>query len=177
MRRRDLCLSMAAAGLLGPAPSTRAADASHGFFMPSFGDFKAELDAARRDKRRGVVLIYEMDGCPFCERLKRVALRSPDVRQYYHQHFLVYRVDIKGATAVTGFDGTEGTEAAFAARQGVRATPTIVFYDINGAETTRLVGPPTDAPEFLLLGRYVVDGHYKAGPFAAFRQAQRGAAK
>lgn len=153
------------------------ADASHGFFMPMFGDLKAELETARKDKRKGVVLIYELDGCPFCERLKRVALRAPEVRQYYHAHFLVYRIDIKGATAVTGFDGSEATESVFAARQAVRATPTIVFYDLDGAETARLVGPPTDAVDFLLLGRFVAEGHYRSLSFTDFRQGQRKGAK
>lgn len=172
--RRALVLGAALAGLHG---SGAAADASNGFFMPLFGDLKAELDTARKDRKKAVVLIYEMDGCPFCERLKRVALRDAQVRQYYHANFMPFRIDIKGATALTDFAGTDGTESAFAARQSVRATPTIVFYDLQGKELTRLVGPPSDAAEFLLLGRYVADGHFRNGSFAAYRQAQRQGAK
>jgi thioredoxin-related protein len=159
--------------LLAPAPAS-AADAHAEFFMPLFGDLKAELATARTEKKKGVVLIYEMDGCPFCERLKRVALRSRDVKQYYHSNFMAYRIDIKGATSITAFDGGVSTESAFAAKQGVRATPTIVFYDLQGTEMTRLVGPPTDASEFLLLGRYVAEGQYKSAPFAAYKLANRG---
>jgi thioredoxin-related protein len=163
-----------AGAVAGRVAGDAAADKAAGeFFMQSFGDLKGELAVARKANLKGVVLIFEMDGCPFCERLKRVALQSSAVRQYYHANFLVYRIDIKGASALTGFDGVESTESAFAARQGVKGTPTIVFYGLNGSEMTRLVGPPTDAPEFLLLGRYAADGHYKSGPFAAFRQAQR----
>jgi len=154
-----------------------AADARSEFFMPLFGDLKAELETAKRESKKGVVLIYEMDGCPFCERLKRVALRSPAVVQFYHSNFMVFRIDIKGATSITGFDGKEASESAFAANQGVRATPTIVFYDLQGNELTRLVGPPSDAAEFLLLGRFVTDGSYKSSTFSAFKQAQRGEAK
>lgn len=143
------------------------------FFMPLFGDLRVDLDDARKDQRKGVVLIYEMEGCPFCERLKRTALRNDEVRRYYHSKFLVYRIDVKGALALTGWDGHERTESEFAAQQRVRATPTIVFYDLNGRELTRLVGPPLDATEFLLLGRYVADGRYASDSFDAYRSAQR----
>lgn len=172
MARLALLISLLVAGAVVPVAQ---AAGPHGteFFMQSFGDLKAELAAARKAQLKGVVLIYEMDGCPFCERLKRVALQSAKVRDYYHANFLVYRIDIKGATSLTGFDGVELTESAFASKQGVRGTPTIVFYGLNGAETTRLVGPPSDAAEFLLLGRYAADGHYKSGSFASYRQAQR----
>lgn len=153
------------------------ADSSQGFFLPLFGDLKAELQTASTEKKKAIVLVYEMDGCPFCERLKRVALRDPIVRQYFHANFLPYRIDIKGATQLTDFAGIEGTESSFAAKQSVRATPTIVFYDLSGKEMTRLVGPPTDAQEFLALGRFVADGHYRQRDFATYRQAQRQGAR
>lgn len=172
MARIATLISLLLAGLAA-TPLWAAGTTGAEFFMQTFGDLKGELAAARKSQLKGVVLIYEMDGCPFCERLKRVALQSVKVREYYHANFLVYRVDIKGSTPLTGFDGVELTESAFASRQGVRGTPTIVFYGLNGAETTRLVGPPSDAAEFLLLGRYAADGHYKSGSFASFRQGQR----
>lgn len=171
LSRRTLIAALA----LGPVAHQPvwSADSSQGFFHPLFGDLKAELETARKEKKKAVALIYELDGCPFCERLKRVALRDPQVRQYFHANFLPYRIDIKGATQLTDFAGTDGTESSFAAKQAVRATPTIVFYDLSGKEMTRLVGPPTDAQEFLALGRFVADGHYLRGDFAAYRQAQR----
>lgn len=174
--RRSSLAAAAAICLLLQRPAV-ASDSSLGFFSPLLGDLKSELDTARKEKKKGIVLIYEMDGCPFCERLKRVALRDPQVRQYYQAHFLPFRIDTKGATQLTDFGGSDGTEAAFAAKQSVRATPTIVFYDLAGKEVSRLVGPPTDAQEFLLLGRYVVDGHYRTESFASFRQAQRPGSK
>ncbi len=174
MRRQALRLMASAVLAAAVSPAARATpDSGRDFFMPLFGDLKAELEVARGDRRKGIVLIFEMEGCPFCERLKRVALKAPEVRRYYHANFLVYRIDVRGATALTSFDGTAGTESSFAKRQGVRETPTIAFYDLGGNEMTRLVGPPTDAAEFLLLGRYVADGHYRSGGFTAFKQVHR----
>lgn len=178
MRRQFLSVMAGAVLAAGVSLVARATpESGSSFFMPLFGDLKAELEAARNDGRKGIVLIYEMDGCPFCERLKRVALRSPDVRRYYHANFLVYRIDVRGATELTAFDGAVGTESSFAKGQGVRETPTIAFYDLGGSELTRLVGPPTDAAEFLLLGRYVVEGHYRSRAFPVFRQMQKQGAK
>lgn len=173
--RRDALRFIGSAVLVGFAAPVAAAarDSVETFFMPFFGDLKAELEVARERRCRGIVLIYEMDGCPFCERLKRVALRLPEVRQYYHANFQIFRIDVRGSTALTTFDGDEITESSFAIRQRVRATPTTAFHDLAGNEVTRLLGPPTDAAEFLMLGRYVAGEHYKSVPFAAFRQAQK----
>jgi thioredoxin-related protein len=34
--------------------------------MPKMGDFKDELDTARAEGKQGVLIMFEMDDCPFC---------------------------------------------------------------------------------------------------------------
>jgi thioredoxin-related protein len=152
--------------------SAQARDPNEHFFQPFFGDLKAELDAARTQAKRGIVLVYEMEECPFCARFHATVLREAEVQDFYRKHFLVFRVDIKGATPVTGFDGRELTESAFAAARGVHATPTSVVYDLAGAEAARYTGPPRDAREFLLFGQYVLDGAHKAMAFSQYKLAR-----
>ena len=36
------------------------------FFQPKFGDFKADLQEARKQGKKGIFLFFEMDECPFC---------------------------------------------------------------------------------------------------------------
>lgn len=147
-------------------------DPGQHFFQTLLGDLPAELRQAAKDGKKGVLLVYEMEGCPFCEWLHRVALREPSVQGYYRRHFSVFRIDVRGATSVTGFDGRDVTESAFATKQNVRGTPTSVFYDLDGREVARFSGAPRDREEYLLLGKFVAEGHFRTTTFPAYRQSK-----
>jgi thioredoxin-related protein len=138
------------------------------FFNQKFGDFKADLDTARQQGKSGILLMYQQAGCPFCRRMENTVLNQSQVQDYYRKHFLIFNIDIRGDIPMTDFKGKETTEKAFSAVSRVRATPTFIFYDLSGNQTARFTGVSKDAGEFLLLGRYVVDGAYKRLPFARY---------
>jgi thioredoxin-related protein len=145
--------------------------ASH-FFQPKFGDFHAELDAAKQQGKKGILLFFEMDDCPFCERMKSTILNQADVQDVYRSHFLLYPVDVNGDTQITDFQGRSTTEKAFAFAHRVRATPTLLFFDLDGKLVARHTGPTKDKAEFLLLGRYVAEGAYATQPFTQYKQGR-----
>jgi thioredoxin-related protein len=157
-----------------PAAAQQWRDPDQHFFQTFLGDLPAELRQATRDNKKGVLLVYEMEGCPFCARLHRTALREPSVQEYYRRHFSVFRIDVRGGTVLTGFDGRDGTESAFATQQKVRGTPTSVFYDLGGREIARLSGAPRDMQEYLLFGAFVVEGHYRKTTFPEYRRSKVG---
>lgn len=167
--RRELAglLLLPLAPAAGRAQTVRAPD-QH-FFQLLLGDLRRELQSARQEGRVGALLIYEMEGCPFCVRFHKTVLREVAVQDWYRRHFAIYRIDIRGANPLVGFDGKEGTEAAFAAAQRIRATPTSVFYDLQGQETVRYAGAPRDAREFMQLGEFVVSGAWRQGGFDAWK--------
>lgn len=140
------------------------------FFDQNLGDFKAELATARKEGKTGILLMYEMEGCPFCQRMKETVLNQPEVQEYFHKHFLIFAVDVNGDTTLVDFAGKETTEKKFAAEQRARATPVFAFYDLDGRPMTRLTGATKDAGEFMLLGRFVVEGAWKNMPFAKYKQ-------
>jgi thioredoxin-related protein len=142
------------------------------FFQPKFGDFKAELQTAREQGKKGVFLFFEMDDCPFCARMKSTILNQSDVQDAYRAHFLLYPVDVNGDTQMTDFQGRQTTEKAFALANRVRATPTMLFVDLDGKVVTRYTGPTKDKAEFLLLGKYVSDGAYATEPFIKYKQGK-----
>ena len=145
------------------------------FFQPKLGDLHGDLDAARQEGKQGVLLMFEMDDCPFCHRMKATVLNRADVQDYFRRHFLIYSIDTKGDVPITDFQGRDTTEKAFALSQRARATPVFVFYDLEGQPLTRYTGATQTAEEFLLLGRYVVEGAYKTMPFNVYRrQAGKG---
>lgn len=143
------------------------------FFQPKLGDFKNELQTARKEGKTGVLIMFQMADCPFCERMRSTVLNQSEVQDYYRKHFLVFEMDVKGDTPMVDFKGANTTEKDFALKNRARATPTFLFFDTNGDPVTRYTGVTKDANEFLLLGRYVVDGVYKDKPFAAYKLQAR----
>lgn len=145
------------------------------FFHPKLGDFKEELAVAKQEGKKGIMLFFEMDDCPFCARMKSTILNQSEVQDYYRQNFLMYPIDTQGDTPMTDFSGKETIEKAFALEHRVRATPTIVFFDFDGKAVVRHTGPTRDKDEFLLLGRYIIEGAYRETPFTRYKQSQKSA--
>lgn len=145
-------------------------DPQNHFFMPKLGDFKEELQVARDEGKQGVLIMFEMEDCPFCHRMKTTVLNQSQVQDWYRRHFLIYAMDVKGDTAMTDFAGKDTTEKAFALEHRARATPTFVFFDLEGKAATRFTGATQNADEFLLLGRYVTEGAYKSTPFSVYKR-------
>lgn len=144
-------------------------DVQNYFFQPKLGDFKAELDTARQTAKTGVLLMFVQEACPFCARMESTILSRSEVQDYYRKHFLIFEMDVRGDNPMTDFKGVNTTEKDFSLKNRARATPTFIFFDTKGEPITRFTGPTKDAAEFLLLGRYVVDGAYKAQPFSAYK--------
>jgi thioredoxin-related protein len=142
------------------------------FFQPKFGDLKTDLDVARKQGRKGIFLFFEMADCPFCERMKSTILNQSEVQDAYRALFLLYPIDVNGDTQMIDFQGKETTEKAFAFAHRVRATPTMLFFDLDGNLVTRHTGPTKNMAEFLLLGRYVADGVYATEPFTKYKQGK-----
>ncbi len=147
-------------------------DPGSNFFQPKFGDLKADLDVARQQGKKGIFLFFEMDDCPFCERMKATILNQSDVQEAFRAQFLLYPIDVNGDTQMTDFEGKETTEKAFAFLHRVRATPTMLFFDLDGKLVARHTGPTKNKEEFLLLGKYVAEGAYATEPFAKYKQGK-----
>lgn len=143
------------------------------FFMPKLGDFKEDLEVARTEGKRGVLIMFEMEDCPFCYRMKTTVLNQTPVQDWYRKHFLIYDMDVKGDVSMTDFKGKATTEKAFALEHRARATPTFVFFDLEGNAVTRFTGATQTPEEFLLLGKYVVDGAYKSMPFNVYKRQKQ----
>lgn len=140
------------------------------FFDQKLGDFKAELATAKQEGKKGVLLMFEQEDCPWCHRMKTTILNQSEVQEFYKKNFLIFDVDIKGGTALVDFKGKETTEKAFAVENRVRATPVFGFFDLDGNLVYRFTGAAKDVNEFLLLGRYVVEGAYKSQTFTVYKQ-------
>jgi len=140
-------------------------------FDETFGDFSEELSNARAQGKQGVLIMFEMDECPFCHRMKTTILNKPEVIDYFKQHFLVFHVDIEGDVEITDFDGEHTTQKDFAFKKHrVRATPVFAFFDLQGERVVRYTGATSSAEEFLWLGEFVATDKYKEMNFTKFKR-------
>ena len=146
------------------------------FFNETFGNFAEELETARDSGKKGILLMFEMDECPFCHYMKTRILNQAEVQDYFREHFLIFPVDIEGDIEITDFAGKTTTMKDFALKQyRVRATPVFAFFDADGKyiKRARLTGKANSQEEFMLLGRYVVEGAYQDQPFTRYKRSAR----
>ena len=144
------------------------------FFDQTLGNFSEELQTARDEGKQGVLIMFEMDECPFCHRMKTRVLNQAEVQDYYKKHFLIFAVDIEGDVEITDFKGKPMKEKDFAFKEyKVRATPVFGFFDLDGNLVTRFTGATNDAREFLWLGEFVVNGEYAKTNFTRYKRQKK----
>lgn len=178
--RYCLMLLLSVAGMLAWTGSVQAAvgkDPYTYFFHSTWGQFPEELEKARAEGKKGILLFFELDECPFCHRMKTQVLNQPEVQAFFREHFLNFHIDIEGDVEMTDFDGQVTTQKVFSAKDNrVRATPVFAFYDLEGKQIVRYTGATSGVDEFLLLGDYVTQGIYKQMPFTKYKRQQAKAA-
>jgi len=141
------------------------------FFNTTFGDFSEELQTAKDEGKKGILLFFEMDECPYCHYMKQKVLNQPRVQKYFRDNFLIFPVDIEGDIEITTFKGEVMKEKDFAFKLNrVRATPVFAFYDLSGKRIARHTGKTSSIDEFMLLGQYVADGEYKNTRFSKYKR-------
>jgi thioredoxin-related protein len=169
MRRTFLLVFGVLACSLAGAMTPR--DPGQHFFDQTFGNFHEELSLARQDGKKGVLIFFEQAGCPYCYRMKTTVLNRPDVQDYYRKYFHIFSVDIAGDLEITDFQGHTTTQRDFASKDyNVRATPVFAFFDLDGKLVARYTGATRNAQEFLWLGEFVAEGHYRSQTFAQFER-------
>jgi thioredoxin-related protein len=151
----------------GALAGTRSPDTY--FFNQSFGDLKSELANAKKAGKKGILIMFEMDNCPYCQAMRDNVLSRRDVQDYYRKYFVSFAFDIKGDTPLVDFNGKSVLEKQFSAAYQIKTSPTFQFFDIDGKPTAHFTGVTKGgAGEFLALGHYVLEGSYKKGAFADY---------
>ncbi len=165
-----LTASVFALCLSATAHSAETRDAMTHFFEANTGDLKAELADAKAAGKKGILFMYEQEGCPACLYMKQNVLNRVDVQTLYRRHFVIFTIDLFGAVPLKDFTGRDITEKAFASTAKVNGTPTFAFHDLNGNEVTRIVGAVRNIDEFKLLAEYVATEAYKTRTFSDHKQ-------
>lgn len=105
--------------------------------LPAAVDLAAD-GAASRARGVPILLFFDREDCPYCERALREHLVPMSAEAPWRDDALFRQVEAGRDLPVLGFDGRATTHAALAERHGVALTPTVVVVD--GA------GVPLDEP-------------------------------
>lgn len=162
--------------LMLPTQAAQLRDPENHFFDETFGDLQEELATAKEQGKKAILIMFEMEECPFCKRMKARVLNRDDVQDFYREHFLILSMDVEGDLEITDFQGNITTQKEFALKQfRVRATPVFQFVDLDGKpiKKARYTGATSDAGEFKLLGQYVVDERYKETSFVQYKRQMK----
>jgi len=144
------------------------------FFNETWGDLPEEIKNAKTEGKKGLLIFFEMDECPFCHYMKQNVINQPKVQKYFREHFLNFSVDIEGDVEMVNFKGETTKLKDFAFKENrVRATPVIAFFDLNGKRIHRHTGKTSGVEEFLWLGEYIVTDTYKTMPFSRYKKQKR----
>ncbi len=134
------------------------------WFKLSFLDIQEDLDEAKEAGKKGLIIYFGMERCPYCKVLLEVNFAKTDIKNYTQENFDVVAIDVRGSRSVTLISGENMTENEFAVQRKANFTPTLIFYDLEGNEVHRMVGyyaPYT----FSAALEYAADKHYQTETF------------
>ena len=158
------------------APQTR--DPMTHFFHQGFGDLPDELATARTEGKLGLLVMFDNAECPWCQKMKATVFNQVRVQDYYRKYFRIVAIDTEGDAPMVDFSGKEMAQKDFAFKHNrVRATPVFIFFDLDGKKLVRYTGATRNAEEFLWLGEFVVEGHYRSKRFTAFKREKLAASR
>jgi thioredoxin-related protein len=165
--RHHLTLSAAfllALGLLGPA----SAGAARGVVWRSWDRGLAEAKVSGRP----VLVDVYTDWCGWCRRMDADVYARPEIRDYLARYFVTVKLDAEGSDPAS-FEGKAFNSRSLASRLGVSGYPVTIFLRSAGDHPVSVPGY-VDAERFMLVLRYVNEGHLEAGvPFQEFMTRAR----
>jgi thioredoxin-related protein len=141
-----------------------------GWFKKSFLVLNEDVQEAK-EQGRHVMLFMHLAECPYCARLLNENFRSGDTKNFTEKNFDVIGIDIRGGNTVEWFDGKSYSEKELATMLKTLATPTMLFFDVNGKTVLRLNGyrkPPVLRQAL----DYVQGKHYQSQSLASYVEKQ-----
>lgn len=155
------------------------------WFLSSFLELADDLETSTSNGKR-LILMWELDGCPYCREMHVVNIATPLIHDYIRDHFDVLQLDLYGGREVVDFDGTVMTERELARRNNIRYTPTIQFLPESITDMTGRTGKDIEVARmpgyleplyFFMYFQYVQEKAYGAGDFRAYLKSRLSAVK
>lgn len=134
MKRILIILTIALSGVV---LSNFSAKAQISFFKGTW----AEAVAAAKKQNKPIFVDAYTVWCGPCKWMNANVFTNKEVADYFNQNFINYK-----------FDMEKGEGPTFAKNNGIKAYPTLIFFDKNEKEIHRVLGAKP-ADQFLLIGK------------------------
>ena len=179
LRARLLLLAL----LLGPLTAAPAADEQPpgkivggvlhpppAWFKESFLEIADDVDEAS-EAGKHVLLFFELNGCPYCDRMLEESFEAEPLTSYIQQHFDVIAVNIQGDRDIAFNEEISVTEKELGEILKVYSTPALVFLDADNKTIVRVNGYRAP-PRFQQVLEFVATGSYRSTSLAEYMQAK-----
>lgn len=110
------------------------------WFADSLLDLEDDLATAREAGKLGLMVLFTTEGCSYCDVFIRKSLGDPALAARVREHFVSVGLEIFDDSEMVAPDGTASPVKAFAGREGVMFSPTLLFFGPDGTRWLRVVG-------------------------------------
>lgn len=174
VRSLFIILSLCVVGLDNSAADTEkrgkitggVAHAAPNWFKESFLEIQEDVNEAAAANKH-VILFFQLNGCPYCDRMLTESFESEPLTSYIREHFDTIAINVRGDREIVFNDNTSVTEKELSEMLKVRATPAILFLDSNNQTVVRVNGYRSPQ-RFKHVLHYVADKEYKTTSLAAY---------
>lgn len=166
------CLFLSPAGAMAAEDQKRGAiiggvtHAVPDWFKESFLDIQEDVNEAA-EANKHVLLFFQLNGCPYCDRMLREIFEADPLMSYIQQHFDVIAINVRGDREIAFNEDTSVSEKNLSELLKVHATPGIIFLNADNKPVVRVDG--YRAPErFSQILRYVSSKAYQQQTLASY---------
>ena len=140
------------------------------WFKESFLEIADDVDEATESGRQ-VMLFFELNGCPYCDRMLSESFETDPISQYIQDHFDVIAINIQGDREIAFNDEISVSEKQLGEILKVYSTPALLFLNEDNETVLRVNG--YRAPErFRQILEYVATRAYQNIELADYLQAR-----
>lgn len=151
--------------LLGTVWLTAKAEAPEGYPFLTYDEGLRQAQVSGKK----VFVYFGRPGCGFCETTNKQAFSSGPVKLAYREHYILVYVNSESGKRLTLSNGERITEMQLGERMNTFGTPVFLFLEPSGQLIVKRFGVQS-AETFLLLDRFVNQGHYRSLSFSQFEK-------
>lgn len=129
------------------------------WFKESFLDLTEDV-AEAAELGRHVILMMDMDGCPYCYKMINENFANAPYRDFIQENFDVIAVNVRGDLMVSVTEDLALSERQLAEHFGARFTPTVIFLDSTNTPVARVSGY-RNVEDFKVVLEYVHERAYR----------------
>ena len=136
------------------------------WFKDSFLDIQEDVEEATENNRH-VILFFQLNDCPYCDRMLRESFEAEPLKSMIQDNFDVIAINVKGDRDIAFNESVSVTEKELSEKLEVRATPAILFLNSENNAVVRVDGYRSPK-RFQHVLSYVRDKAYAEESLAAY---------